>query len=218
MFRFVALFLGAILRLFRRRQSLLLENLLLRQQVSALKRKNPRPKLTRLDRCFWITARRLWSEWKSSLLLVNPKRSWIGHRRGFRIYWRLKSKVGQAGRKLISLEIFDRDAKCGLEVLVAVRGMGIEPLRISWRSPWQNGVAERWGGSCRRELLDHVIPANERSLRRLLTEYVCYHHEDRTHLGLAKQTPNGRVRAEASGRVISCARLGGLHHRYHRAA
>ena len=114
--------------------------------------------------------------------------------------------------------IFDRDAKYGLEVPVTVRGMGIEPLRISWRSPWQNGVAERWVGSCRRELLDHVIPANERHLRRLLTEYVRYYHGDRTHLAMAKQTPNGRVRAEASGRVISCARLGGLHHRYHRAA
>ena len=108
--------------------------------------------------------------------------------------------------------IFDRDAKYGLEVLVTVRGMGIEPLRISWRSPWQNGVAERWVGSCRRELLDHVIPADERHLRRLLTDYVRYYHEDRTHLAMAKQTPNGRVRAETSGRVISCARLGGLHH------
>jgi hypothetical protein len=41
MFLFVALFLGAIFRLFRHRQNLLLENLVLRQQVSALKRKNP---------------------------------------------------------------------------------------------------------------------------------------------------------------------------------
>jgi transposase InsO family protein len=70
--------------------------------------------------------------------------------------------------------ILDRDAKYGLEVPATVRDMGMESLRTSWRSPWQNGVAERCVGSCRRELLDHVIPANERHLRRLLTEYVCY--------------------------------------------
>ena len=44
-------------------------------------------------------------------------------------------------------------------------------------------------GSCRRELLDHVIALNERHLKRLFAEYVSYHHEDRTHLGLGKETP-----------------------------
>jgi hypothetical protein len=36
--------------------------------------------------------------------------------------------------------------------------------------------------------------------------------------GLAKETPGGRVRSMHRGRVISKARLGGLHHRYDRAA
>ena len=81
-----------------------------------------------------------------------------------------------------------------------------------------NGIAERWVGSCRRELLDHIIPIDERHLKRLLSEYIRYHHEDRTHLGLGKGTPNGRSRAIASGRVLSYERLGGLHHRYDRAA
>ena len=53
---------------------------------------------------------------------------------------------------------------------------------------------------------------------RLLSEYVRYHHEDRTHLGLEKGTPDGRIRSEASGRVLSQERLGGLHHGYNRAA
>ena len=79
-------------------------------------------------------------------------------------------------------------------------------------------AAERWVGSCRRDVLDHVIPVNERHLKRLLAGYVCYFHEDRTHLGLNKETPNGRVRPLDHGRVISHARLGGLHHRYDRAA
>ena len=114
--------------------------------------------------------------------------------------------------------IFDRDAKYGLQVPATVRDMGMESLPTSWRSPWQNGVAEGWVGSCRRELLDHVIPANERHLRRLLTEYVRYFHQLRIHLGLSKRTPNERARTLGPGKIISCPRLGGLHHRYQRAA
>jgi len=84
--------------------------------------------------------------------------------------------------------------------------------------PWQNGVAERWVGSCRRELLDPVIALNEPHLKRLLSEYVSYHDEDRTHVGLGKGTPGRRTRCVASGRALFHDRLGGLHHRYDRAA
>jgi len=114
--------------------------------------------------------------------------------------------------------IFDRDAKYGLEVPIAVRSMAIRPVRTSFHSPWQNGVAERWIESCRRDLLDHVIPLDERHLKRLLSEYVRYYHEDRTHLGLGKDTPSGRSRSGGNGRVMAQPRLGGLHHRYNRAA
>ena len=54
--------------------------------------------------------------------------------------------------------------------------------------------------------------------RRLLLEYVRYHHGNRTHLELKKKTPVSRIRSEASGRILSQKRLRGLHHRYNRAA
>jgi putative transposase len=117
--------------------------------------------------------------------------------------------------------LFDRDAKFGNEVICAAKNLGAEPVRTAFRSPWQNGTAERWVGSCRRDLLDHVIVLNERHLKRLVREYIRYYHEDRTHLGLAKDTPVGRPVARASAdrsRVQSFARLGGLHHRYILAA
>ncbi len=82
--------------------------------------------------------------------------------------------------------LFDHDSKFGKDVVCAAKALGSEPVRTAFRSPWQNGVAERWVGSCRRDLLDHVIVLNERHLKRLMTEYVGYYHEDRTHLGLAK--------------------------------
>jgi putative transposase len=63
--------------------------------------------------------------------------------------------------------LFARDAKFGSEVLAFLNASDLKPLRTSVRSPWQNGIAERWVGSARRELLDHVIPLNEHHLRRL---------------------------------------------------
>jgi hypothetical protein len=57
---------------------------------------------------------------------------------------------------------------------------------------------------------------NEAHLKRILTEYFAYYHEDRTHLGLAKETPAGRPVSEKRGnaKVVALPRLGGLHHRY----
>jgi putative transposase len=98
-----------------------------------------------------------------------------------------------------------------------VARFGIQPKLASFRSPWQNGVAERWVGNCRRDLIDHVIVLNERHLKRLMNEYVRYYHEDRTHLGLEKQTLSDReaeATPGASHKVVSMPRLGGLHHRY----
>ena len=117
--------------------------------------------------------------------------------------------------------IFDRDANFNAEVVETAKTLGVMPVRTAFKSPWQNGVAERFVGSCRRDLFNHVIVLNERHLKRLMTEYVRYYHEDRTHLGLDKQTPAGRraaVNTTMSTKVISMPRLGGLHHRYNLAA
>jgi len=102
--------------------------------------------------------------------------------------------------------LFDRDSKFGADVASIVKAMGSQPLRTAFRSPWQNGVAERWVGSVRRDLLDHVIPLNERHLRRLLAEYIRYYHDDRTHLGLAKDTPTRRTPAKRSQQEAAWSR------------
>jgi transposase InsO family protein len=321
----------------------MLENLVLRQQLAALQRKHPRPRLRILDKIFWVLARKFWSGWKGSLVVVTPEAVVRWHRASFGLYWKLLSKVRRpigrrpahkqvrqlilrmvaenptwgaprihgellmlgfdvsertisrwmkraprdaerAKRWLAFLRnhreaiaamdfftvptlrfsmlygffvmshdrrqilhfnvtkhptslwvvqqlreafpfesaprflIFDRDGKYGVEVPAVVRSMKIEPVRTSFESPRQNGVAERWIESCRRDLLDHIVAVNERHLKRLLSDYVRYYHEDRTHLGLNKQTPGNRVRSSNRGAVISRPRLGGLHHRYDRAA
>jgi putative transposase len=343
MLHLIELLLSSLLRSLRSRSSLLLENLALRQQLVVLKRKHPRPRLVLADRLFWVLARRFWSGWKQSLILVSPETVVRWHRAGFALYWKVISRVRRTvGRKRVSKElrdlifrmvaenpmwgaprihgellmlgydlsertvsrwmrraprdpepakrwlaflrnhreaiaamdfftvpsvtfgvlyclflighdrrrilhlnvtphptsawiiqqlreafpynlaprflIFDRDAKFSLEIAIAVRSLEVSPVRTSFESPWQNGVAERWIESCRHDLLDHVIAVNEDHLKRLLSEYVRYYHEDRTHLGLGKQTPGNRSPASRRGRVIALPRLGGLHHRYKRVA
>jgi hypothetical protein len=343
MIRLILILLAAFGRIFRSRSSLLLENLALRQQLAVLKRRHPRKRLGAVDRLFWIVARKFWSGWKRSLIIVTPETVARWHRVSFRLYWRWISRTREhVGRRRIPKEardlilrmvtenptwgaprihgellmlgfdvsertisrwmrkaprssepakrwltflrihreaiaamdfftvptitfgmlycffvishdrrrilhfnvtahpsgrwiiqqlreafpfeprqghlILDRDKKYGLEVLAAIRSLQLNPVRTSFQSPWQNGVAERWVESCRRDLLDHVIALNESHLKRLLSEYVQYYHEDRTHLGLEKGTPNGRLRSAGRGRVTSLLRLGGLHHRYERAA
>jgi hypothetical protein len=96
------------------------------------------------------------------------------------------------------------------EVLVIVKPETV----VGWH---RAGIAERWVGSCRREILDHIIALNEQHLRRLIRDYVNYYHEDRIHDSLEKDTPNTRPveqKPAANPIVISIPRLGGLHHRY----
>ena len=66
--------------------------------------------------------------------------------------------------------ILDRDSKFDADVIEFLKATGLKPKRTSVRAPWQNGVAERWVGGCRREMLDHVIPLNEAHSRRLVRE------------------------------------------------
>jgi transposase InsO family protein len=142
----------------------------------------------------------------------NPNALWVALQ--LRETW----EYGQEPQRFL---IFDRDSKFSADVVSTVKAIGSQPVRTAFRSPWQNGIAERWVGSVRRDLLDHVIVLNERHLRRLLREYVRYYHEDRTHLGLGKDTPAGRTPAAMSAnrhQLISWPRLGGLHHRYTVAA
>lgn len=113
--------------------------------------------------------------------------------------------------------VFDRDSIFAKNVISTLRALGIQPKRTAYRSPWQNGVAERWIGSCRRELLDQVIVLHADHLRRLLREYVEYYTRDRCHLGLEKDAPDRRPTKRRSSRraqVVSLPRVGGLHHRY----
>jgi len=115
--------------------------------------------------------------------------------------------------------IRDRDSIYGDEVRRCLKALGIEEVVIAPRSPWQSPFVERMVGTLRRELLDHVIVLNERHLRRLLASYFEYYHRSRPHRSLEQNAPDPRaVEPPERGRVIALPQVGGLHHRYTRAA
>ena len=331
--------LHALAALFRSKSDLTLEILALRQQLAVLKHGRPRPRLSAIDRMFWIALRRWWPGWRRALIVVQPETVIRWHRRGFRAFWRWRSRTRRRGRPRVDAElrqlicrmarenpwgaprihaellmlgfdvaestvskylpkpppdgdairrwkiflklhrkalvgmdfftvpsltfqvfhvlffvhhhrrrvvywavtqapttdwicqqlreafpfdsaprflILDRDVLFNADVRYFLRALGTTPVRISPRSPWQNGIAERWVGSVRRELLDHVVVFGDQHLRRLMAEYVAY-HDDRPHLGLGKRTPRNREvtpRPTPDASLLAQPKVGGLHHRY----
>jgi putative transposase len=86
------------------RTNLVAENLALRQQLAILKRKKPKPRLKKWDRLFWVVLSKVWGGWRSALMIVQPETIVRWHRRGFKLFWKWKSR-GRAGRPKIDVEI-----------------------------------------------------------------------------------------------------------------
>jgi len=113
----------------------------------------------------------------------------------------------------------DSDSIYGEEFRSRVANMGIEEITTAYCSPWQNAYVERVIGSIRRECLDHMIVLGENHLRHILAEYVEYYNTVRAHQSLDGNSPTPRdVEPPENGRVVATPYLGGLNHRYSRAA
>jgi transposase InsO family protein len=113
----------------------------------------------------------------------------------------------------------DRDQVYGQPFRHRVKGMGTEEVLTAPHSPWQSSFAERFIGSIRRECLNHVLVLGERHLHRILTRYLAYYHQARTHLALDKDAPDLRpIELPAAGKIVQLPEVGGLHHRYIRQA
>ena len=134
--------------------------------------------------------------------------------------WAAQQIVEAVGPTLGSARLIrDRDKIFGAAFDRRVDNLGLTQLRIAPRSPWQNGFAERWVGTARREIVDHVIVLGEHHLRRILREYVAYYNADRPHMSLgATRRCDATVEPPSMGRVVAMPKLGGLHHRYGRVA
>ncbi|MGE5499782.1 MAG: integrase core domain-containing protein [Syntrophothermus sp.] len=87
----------------------------------------------------------------------------------------------------------------------------------SCKSPWHNGYVERVIGSIKRECLDYVIVVNEDHLRSILNDHVSYYNKYRTHLGINKDSPEGRE-VQIAGKIKKIPAVNGLHQVYFRQA
>ena len=221
----VSLGARALRAICRRRGDLVIENLALRQQVTALKKERPRPPLEDVDRAIWVALCESWPAWVTRLVIVKADTVAEWNRARFRRYWTRISTTRYPGRPRLAAEIrgliqvmaqdgwgaprihaeltklgfivsemtrrhivhfnatfhptaawviqklreafpydtapkyliFDRDSIFSSAVVESIKAMGTKPVRTSFRSPWQNGTAERWSGSFRREMLEYVV-------------------------------------------------------------
>jgi hypothetical protein len=71
----------------RGHRELVLENLALRQQLTALKRTTQRSHLQTRDRLFWIALAGIWRNWRTALVLVQPNTVVRWHREWLRRRW-----------------------------------------------------------------------------------------------------------------------------------
>jgi len=105
MLKSIILLIRAIASAFRSQQMLALENLLLRQQLIVLQRKHKRPRFQTSDRVLiaWISI--IYPQWKEALLIVKPETVIRWHKLGFKLFWRWKSRLRNAGKNKIDPEI-----------------------------------------------------------------------------------------------------------------
>src|SRR5262245_22075733 len=109
MVRWLPILVGTLRSFLRTHRELALENLALRQQLAVWKARQPRPRLTQMDRLFWVLLSRVWTSWRHSMQVVRPETVIGWHRHGFRRYWTWKSGR-RWGRPAIGRELRQSDS------------------------------------------------------------------------------------------------------------
>ncbi len=99
------LLLSIVVAVFKDRADLVAENIALRQQLSCFVHRRPRPRLRPVDRVFWVLLSRFWNRWREELTIVKPATVLAWHRKGFKLFWRWKSRERGPGRPRITAEV-----------------------------------------------------------------------------------------------------------------
>ena len=123
----VASVLRSALAVFRSRENQAIVELALRQQLASYVHRHPRPRLSPLDRAFWVTLSRVWPQWRSALVIVRPETVIRWHRKAFRGYWRGISKPGP-GRPPITIR-YGEPLHFGVRTVSGLRLRALQPGR-----------------------------------------------------------------------------------------
>lgn len=127
-------------------------------------------------------------------------------------------KLGMEVSKRTIQKYMPKDRKSHFSAVAA--SSGIQELKTLYRVPQANGVCERFMGSLRREYLDHMLIHDGRYLQLVVQEYTAYYNQERPHQGIGQRIPEPYALSKSkptSGRIVTRAILGGLHHSYARA-
>ena len=115
--------------------------------------------------------------------------------------------------------LHDRDTKYTTSFRAIIESGQVKTLPLPAQSPNLNAYAERWVRSVKEECLSKIILFGERSLRRVLGEYVAHYHAERNHQGKSNVLLFPLVSENRRQAPVRCReRLGGLLRFYHRAA
>jgi putative transposase len=146
---------------------------------------------------------------------AHPTGRWVAQQ-ARNLAWQLQDGVLSTTHLL-----HDRDSKFCEAFDAVFTAEGVKVIRLPFRAPRANSHAERWVGTVRREVLDHLLIFGPRQLEFVLREFIDHYHTARPHQGLGQRTPirAAEVRSEPdTAQVIRIDRLGGLIHEYARAA
>ena len=184
------------------------EILVLRHEVTVLRRQVARPKPGWADRAVIAALARLLARHLRLHRIVTPGTLLAWHRRLIKNKW---THPNTAGRPPVPEEVRElvkqlarqnprwghrriQGEPLGLGYRI---GNGARIIKTPVRSPRASSFAERYVGTLRRECLDHVLIYGERHLQRTLTEYARHYNEHRPH-----QSPEQRPPLHEPGHAV----------------
>ena len=144
----------------------------------------------------------------------NPDNAWVVQQ-ARNLAWKLQDGELEAKKFLLR----DRDSKFNTAFDQVFRTEGVEIVRLPFRAPRANSYSERFVGTARRELLDHILIFGRRHLDTVLREFLEHYHHARPHQGIEQRRPwppADEVQLTV-GPIERRDRLGGLIHEYRRA-
>ena len=143
-----------------------------------------------------------------------PTGAWVAQQ-ARNLAWKLQNGALRA-RFLLR----DRDSKFSAAFDEVFKSEDVRVIRLPYRSPVANSIAERFVGTCRREVLGDLLIFGRGHLERVLDEFIEHYHHARPHHGLEQRRPcePADVVPLPTGRVERRDRLGGVLHEYFRAA